>query len=96
MSADEEMAIIGRMYTEKGQLAKREVVIGEEVDRIANTLEQLGRRLLHARARYAVDELDLSTEEAQALDSGKLSQLLQELSSVRKRSIELNKKLEQL
>jgi hypothetical protein len=93
MSSDEEMAIIGRMVTERSSLAKRDIVLREEIGRVGKGLEELSRRLVHT---YQIAEFELSGDERSMLDAARLSELLTELGSVSQRISELDKKLEKM
>jgi hypothetical protein len=85
MSSDEEAAIIGRMVIEQKDLSKREAVLTEEIRRIREGLQQLGRDLSNKVGLYQVEGLHVGDAECAFLDAKKVNSLLDELRTVRTR-----------
>jgi hypothetical protein len=96
MSSNEEDAILGRMVREQKDLTKREVLLTEEIRRIGEGLQRLGRDLSNKVGLYQVEGLRVGDVESTMLDAPKLNSLLDELRTVRTRIIELRESLDKI
>jgi hypothetical protein len=96
MSSDEEAAIIGRMVIEHKDLTKRETVLSEEIRRIGEGLQRLGRDLSNTVGLYQIEGLHIGDTDCGLLDAKKLNDLLGELRTARTRILELRQSLDKI
>ena len=96
MSSDEEAAIIGRMVIEQKDLGKRETVLAEEIRRIGEGLQRVGRDVSNMVGLYQVEGLRVTDTDCSLLDAQKLNSLLGELRTVRARIFELRESFNKL
>lgn len=95
MGTDEEMAIIGRMVTERRQLEQRGSALQDEVRRIATGLAAMGQTLTTNSSIYTKDFLHLTNEHISLLDAPKLTELLKEIETTGERYHDLRVQLHQ-
>lgn len=95
MSQDEEDAIIGRMVREQKQLQTRETVLHEELYRIGEGLERLGRDFKLMSSQKSED-IVLGDADRALLDAGKAEGLINEMRTVTARLDQLRNGLSKL
>jgi hypothetical protein len=93
MSEDAQMAVIGRMVTERKRLGEKRVALSEEVERIAREFERLGNKLLKINRLHGPRDFSLSPEDLALMDSEKITSLLSDLEETEKRLADLSSRL---
>jgi hypothetical protein len=93
MSTDEEAAIIGRMVVERSDLNRKNSALCDEIKRIGEALQTLGRSLVGEGYTLSPSKLELTAEHRAILDSEKIAELLAERKVTDRRLSELTDSL---
>jgi len=92
MSNDEQALIVGRMLLEEKELQKTHLLLHQELHRIGEGLQRLGRDLTNM---YSSNKT-LSTAERELLDQAKVENLVNEMRTVNQRLNQLRTDLSKL
>lgn len=94
MSNDEQMAIIGRMVTERKELRAKESALLDEVLKASKGFGSLSGLLENYREHYSIP-LSIPPAITGLVDSDNLTQLVNELLAVRQEQHDLHQRLKQ-
>ena len=92
MSDDKQMAVIGRMVTERVQLRQREAVLAEKAKRISEGVERVGHKIACLQSPFNTPT-ELSQAESELLDAARIARLFSDMTETRARIKDLDEKL---
>ncbi|MDQ1611419.1 MAG: hypothetical protein QOG00_1350 [Pyrinomonadaceae bacterium] len=93
MNDDEQMAVIGRMVTERKRLWEKEAALAEEAKRIGEGLKRLGHKVAAFNSPYSAETGQLTPEQAELLNAEKIVNLINDLTETRARIKEITERL---
>lgn len=96
MSADEQMAVIGRMVVESKQLQQKEAALVDEVSRASKEFQSLSGLLANYKSSGYVAEMQISDEAARLVNVEKIISLVGELLTTRQELSELKSRLDKI
>ena len=94
MSTDEQMAVIGRMVTERKELLQKDAVLSSQITKASMAFQSLSGLLANYKGSYN-HPLSIPPGAAEFVDVPKLQELVSELLSTRAQMRELQDQLKQ-
>lgn len=95
MSNDEQMAVIGRMVTERKTLRQKEAALADQVARASKVFQSLSGYLANYKGKYG-DKFKVDADMIEFANMERVETLVTELLQTRKELFELEQRLDQV